>query len=77
MFADFTKGHWLSIYRARLADDVPSLEMRVMTASRPQGVTPSDDAPSYAGVSGKFMWKLLTAWAAMGFRRPKVSGVPA
>jgi hypothetical protein len=77
MFLDFTKGHWLTVYRARLPDDVPPLEMRVMTADRPEGAVLPDDAPSYAGHAGRFMWKLLTAWASMGFRAPKVEGIPA
>jgi hypothetical protein len=77
MFLDFTKGHWLTMYRARLPDAVPPLEMRVMTAERPQGVVLPDDASNYAGHTGRLMWKLLTAWAAMGFRAPQVVGVPA
>lgn len=76
MFLDFTKGHWLTVYRARLPDDVRPLEMRVMTADRPEGVVLPDDLPNYPGHAGRFMWKLLTAWAAMGFRTPKVAGVP-
>ncbi len=76
MFLDFTKGHWLTVYRARLPDDVPPLEMRVMTADRPEGVVLPHDAPNYAGHTGLFIWRLLTAWAVMGFRAPKVTGVP-
>ena len=77
MFLDFTKGHWLSIYRARLAEPVPPLEMRVMIADRSPSFALPDDAPTYATHSGKFMWKLLGAWVAMGFRTPKVDGAPA
>ena len=76
MFLDFTKGHWLTLYRARLPEPVRPLEMRVMTADRPEGVVLPDDVPNYAGHTGKFMWKLLSAWAAMGFRMPKVAGAP-
>jgi len=76
MFLDFTKGHWLTVYRARLPDDVPPLEMRVMTADRREGVVLPDDMPNYAAHTGRFMWKLLTAWAAMGFRTSKVAGLP-
>jgi hypothetical protein len=72
---DFTKGHWLTLYRGRLAE-APPLEMRVMTADRREGVAPPTDVPSYAGHSGRFMWKLLSAWMAMGFRAPKVAGMP-
>ena len=76
MFADFTRGHWLSVYRGRLADNVPPATMRLMTAARPQGVILPDDMTNYPRYSGKFMLKLLGAWAAMGFRRPAVDGVP-
>jgi hypothetical protein len=75
MFLDFTKGHWLTLYRGRLPE-APPLEMRVMTAARREGVDLPADTPNYAGHSGRFMWKLLAAWAAMGFRAPKVQGAP-
>ena len=75
MFLDFTKGHWLSLYRARMPGSVPPLEMRVMTADRCEGVVLPEDVPNYAAHSGKFMWKLLAAWIPMGFRKPKVEGV--
>ena len=77
MFLDFTKGHWLTLYRASMPGSVPPLEMRVMTADRREGVVLPDDAPNYATHSGKFMWKLLAAWISMGFRRPRVEGAPA
>jgi hypothetical protein len=77
MFLDFTKGHWLTLYRARMPGPVGPLEMRVMTADRREGVALADDVPNYAAHSGKFMRRLLGAWIAMGFRAPKVDGVPA
>jgi hypothetical protein len=76
MFLDFTKGHWLTVYRGRLPDDIAPATMRMMTAARPEGVTLPDDMANYPGHSGKFMLKLLGAWMAMGFRRPTVGGVP-
>ncbi len=76
MFLDFTKGHWLAIYRGRFAGDVPPASMRIMTAYRPNGVILADDMPNYSGFSAKFLLKLLGAWTAMGFRRPAVEGVP-
>jgi hypothetical protein len=76
MFADFTRGHWLTIYRGRLPEDMPPATMRMMTAARPAGVVLPDDMANYSGHSGKFMLKLLGAWVAMGFRRPPVEGVP-
>jgi hypothetical protein len=75
MFVDFTKGHWLTIYRGRVPD-APPPTMRMMTAERPDGVELPDDMTNYAKYSGKFMLKLLGAWIAMGFRRPTVEGVP-
>jgi hypothetical protein len=73
MFGDFTKGHWLSLYRKRIAAGAPPLQMRVMTKERRAGVELADDVPNYAGFSGKFLMKLLTSWAAMGFRKPKLA----
>ena len=70
---EFTKGHWLSVYSARIpAEDRPAAEMRTMVKERPEGVDLPDDIPNYATPSGKFLWRLLTAWAAMGFRAPAV-----
>ena len=37
MFLDFTKGHWLTVYRGRLPDDIAPATMRMMTAERPKG----------------------------------------
>jgi hypothetical protein len=76
MFLDVTMGHWLTVYRGRLPNDMPPAIMRMMTAERPEGVTLPDDMANYPGRSGKFMLKLLRAWIAMGFRRPAVDGVP-
>ena len=76
MFLEFSKGHWLSLYRNRISGDAPPLEIRVMTRDCREGVVLADDLPTYATHSGKFMWRLLSAWAAMGFRAPRVAGVP-
>jgi hypothetical protein len=73
MCLDFSKGHWLSMYRNRFEADAPPLEMRIMTKERRAGVELADDVPSYAGYSGKFMMKLIGAWIAMGFRRPEIA----
>jgi hypothetical protein len=73
MFLDFTKGHWLSMYRNCFPTGAPPLEMRVMTKARRPGVALADDMPNYSAHSGKFMWKLITAWIAMGFRRPGIT----
>ena len=73
MFLDFTKGHWLSMFRNRFATGAPPLEMRVMTAERRAGVVLAEDLPNYPRHSGKFMLKLIGSWIAMGFRRPEIS----
>jgi hypothetical protein len=70
MFLEFTKGHWLSIYRNRFTD-APPIEQRTMVRDRPAGAPPLDGAPGYASHSAKFMWRLMKAWAAMGFRVPR------
>ena len=69
MFLNFEKGHWLSIYRTALQGDLPPLEMRVHTKSKPAGTDLPNDVPSYPGYSLKFMAKLFTAWIAMLLRR--------
>jgi hypothetical protein len=71
MFLDFTKGHWLTMYRNRFPAGAPPLEMRVMTQDRRDGVELTDDLPNYDGHSGKFMLRLTAAWIAMGLRRPR------
>jgi hypothetical protein len=49
MFLDFTKGHWLSLYRSRFSADAPPPEMRVMTKDRHAGVVLANDVPNYKG----------------------------
>lgn len=76
MFLEFRGGHWLSVYRDRLeAAERPSIEIRTMTADRRAGIEFTDNLPSYRRHSGWFMWRLLVAWAAMGFRAPKLEYV--
>ena len=69
MFLEFEKGHWLSAYRTALQGDLPPLEMRVHTKSRPAGVHLPNDVPNHQGYSLKFMAKLFGAWIAMLLRR--------
>jgi hypothetical protein len=72
MFVDFTPGHWLTVFRDRLTGEAPEPQMRIMTKDRPEGPTRSTSIPAYKTQPPRLMIKLLAAWAAMGFRRPKV-----
>jgi hypothetical protein len=72
MFLEFTRGHWLSIYADRVPENVTPLEVRIMTGDRVDKMPLPNDVPSFATHSAKAMMKLLVAWAAMGFRKPKV-----
>lgn len=70
---EFTKGHWLSVYSARIPEgERPPAEMRTIVGDRPAGVELPGDLPNCKTPSGKFMWRLLTAWIAMGFRAPPI-----
>lgn len=76
IFLELSGGHWLSIYKDRFAKaDQLALEMRTMVRDRRPDVAFTDALPSYKTHSGRFMWRLLTAWAAMGFRAPKIDYV--
>ncbi len=70
---EFAKGHWLSVYSARIPEaERPAAEMRTIVGDRPENVELPADIPNYRTPSGKFMWRLLKAWAAMGFRAPPI-----
>jgi hypothetical protein len=76
MFLEFANGHWLSIYGGLWpAANLPALEIRTMTRSRPEGVVLPDDVPNPRTHTFSFYAKLFRAWAAMGFRAPKVNFV--
>lgn len=77
MFLDFTKGHWVSLYRNRFPTGAAPLEMRVMTGERRVSVGLPDDVPSHRGHSVGFMLKLIAAWIAMGFRRSRSTDLAA
>jgi hypothetical protein len=72
-FLDFTKGHWLSMYRNRFPSGAPPLEMRVMTKDRRAGVELADDVPNYSTFSVKLVLRLLAARIAMGLRRTDIT----
>jgi len=76
LLMDPEKVFWVAIYRDRVRN-APPPAMRVMTGDTPTGVTlPNDGLPHLKSYSGMFMLKLLGTWISMGFRRPKVAGVP-
>jgi hypothetical protein len=73
MFLDVTRAHWLTVYRDRLPPGAPPLEMGVMAKDRPAGMKLRADAPpTYRTMPPKLMIRLLSAWVAMGFRRPRM-----
>jgi hypothetical protein len=72
LFADFTPGHWLSVFRARLPEPAPAPLVCVMVKDRLEGAEPPAGIPAHDTLAPRLMIKLLIAWAAMGFRRPKV-----
>lgn len=75
MFLEFSGGHWLSLYRDRFGADAPAIEMHVMTGDHQDGAPLTDAVPSYKTHSIGFMWRLLRAWAAMGFRVPALKPI--
>jgi hypothetical protein len=76
MFLEFNQGHWLSIYGGLwTAANLPALDVRTMTRSRREGVVLPDDVPNPGTHTVSFYLKLFGAWAAMGFRTPKVDFV--
>jgi len=78
MFLEFTQGHWVSLYKNQIAEaeneQLPlEIEMRVMTSESRVDVEFTDDVPTHKKHPLKFMWKLIAAWAAMGFKSPKIA----
>ncbi len=66
MFLEFQKGHWFSVYRARVGDDAPPLQMRIQTKFKPEvGEMQNDDVPCYETYPLKFIAKLIAAKVAM------------
>jgi hypothetical protein len=73
MFLDFTPGHWLTIFRDHLSGQASEPQMRIMTMDKPEDMELSNAISVYVTRPPRFMIKLLAAWAAMGFHRPKVA----
>ena len=71
MFLEFQGGHWLSLYAGLWpAADRPAMEMRTMV--RDSQTALPDDIPNLQSHNLRFMARLMGAWAAMGFRAPKL-----
>lgn len=76
MFADFSQGHWLSIYANLWPNDVaPLMEMRTMTSDVPEGTHLDDKLPGSGLQTAVFVSRLVAAWLAMGFRTPKLGTI--
>ena len=73
MFTDFTSGHWLSIFRGRLGANAPQSSMRLMTKHKLEHVALAHDIPAYKAMPPFFLFKLIASWAAMGFRRHRIT----
>lgn len=75
LFLEFSEGHWLSIYSVLWPENLrPKADIRTMTRSKPENVTLPNDVPNPKTHTLGFYWKLLSAWAAMGFKNPKITG---
>jgi hypothetical protein len=65
LYLDFEKGHWLSIYRARLGGVLPPLQMRIQTRFIPKTSHALNDVQAYPGFPFRFIAKLFIARIAM------------
>jgi hypothetical protein len=73
VFLEFQGGHWLSLYATLWPEGArPRIEMRTMAGDMPDASVLPDDVPNLKSHSPGFYWKLFAAWAAMGFRNPKI-----
>jgi hypothetical protein len=59
--------HWVDVYRQRVREPSPALEMRICTKFKSDRHLLPDDIPNYPGYSFKFMRRLLAARIAMIF----------
>jgi hypothetical protein len=76
VFLEFSGGHWLSIYGLLWPkENLPDLEIRTMTRSKPLGTVLSDDVPNPKTHTLSFYFKLFKAWVAMGLKTPKINFV--
>lgn len=67
MYLDFEKGHWLSVYRARIRGVALPIQMHVQTRFRTHPDRGPGEIPAYRRFPPKFFAKLLLARLAMAF----------
>jgi hypothetical protein len=73
LFAEFQNGHWLSMYAALWPEaERPAMQLRTMTSDLPPAVKLDDRLPNARHQNFAFFVALLGAWAAMGFKVPKL-----
>lgn len=73
VFLEFENGHWLSVYGGLWPEAaLPPLQLRTMTGDLPDASVLPGDVPNARTLPLSFMWALLAAWVAMGFRVPKI-----
>ena len=76
IFLDFTEGHWIDLYDILWPPGTtPPLQMRTMASDLADASELPNDVPNHKTQSVGFFVQLLVAWAAMGFRRPKITYV--
>lgn len=71
---DYQGGHWLSVYARRWPADVrPAMKLRASTEDLPAGTSLDAALPSGRLPTLGFIARLLMAWVAMGFRKPRIA----
>lgn len=74
VFLELENGHWLSLYAGLWPKGtLPPLELRTMTSDLADASVLSNDVPNGKRQSLSFFAKLFGAWAAMGFKSPKIT----
>lgn len=74
VFIEAKGGHWLSLYAGLWPEgEMPPVQMRTMVGDLDdKGASLPGDVPNHAKFAPRFMWGLLVALFAMGFRNPEV-----
>lgn len=73
LFLEFMHGHWLSVYAVNFKkEDQRPVDIRTMTQACKSDMIFNDDIPSPKTLTLTFMFNLMSAWAKMGFRSPKI-----